>query len=95
MKIRLWLEEHLNHREGRITGNSIRLDMNFIDKYLPLTAGYLHYRSLDISALAFFAHENFGVPYYEKKLAHSASEDLQESLNELRHIYRQIEKEVS
>lgn len=82
-----WLRQYVGPREGRITGNSIRLDMNFLDKYLPETAGYLHYRSLDISGLAWYAHENHEVPYYEKKLTHSAEEDIQESLEELRHVY--------
>lgn len=85
-KLLAYLQSHLGKREGRVFGNSIRLDMNFLDAYLPKSAGYLHYRFLDASGLAWFAHENFGVPYYEKRRTHTAEEDIQESLGELRHV---------
>lgn len=81
-----YLQSHIGKREGRVFGNSVRLDMNFIDAYLPKTAAWLHYRFLDATGLAWFAHKNFGIPYFEKRKVHSAVEDIQESLSELRHV---------
>lgn len=81
-----YLQSHIGKREGRVFGNSVRLDMNFIDAYLPKTAAWLHYRFLDATGLAWFAHKNFGTPYFEKRKVHSAVEDIQESLSELRHV---------
>lgn len=74
----------------RVAGNSVRLDMNFLDAYLPLSAAFLNYRFLDISGLAFYAHSNHQVPYYAKKLAHTAGDDIIESLAELIHTHEGI-----
>lgn len=76
--------------ELRVAGNSVRLDMNFLDAYLPLSAAFLNYRFLDISGLAFYAHSNHQVPYYEKKLVHTATADIIESLAELVHTHEGI-----
>lgn len=83
-----YLQQFMGRREGRVMGNSIRLDMNFLDAYLPLTADWLHYRSLDVSGLSWFAHSQFGVPYYEKdkSVVHTAVGDINESIKELKHV---------
>lgn len=81
-----YLQRHIGQREGRITGNSVRLDMAFIDTYLPATAAWLHYRIADISSIAYWAHQEFGVPYYNKRQVHAARDDIEESLAELRHV---------
>lgn len=83
-----YLQNFMKYREGRVLGNSIRLDMNFMEAYLPQSLAFLHYRSLDVSGLAWFAHQEFNVPYYEKDedTAHSAQVDIEASLQELRHI---------
>jgi len=38
-------------RSGILLGSSCRLDLNFIDKYMPLLAGVLHYRMIDVSSI--------------------------------------------
>lgn len=81
-----YLQQHVDQRQGRVLGSSVRLDMAFIDKYLPETAAWLHYRIADVSAIAYWAHQEFGVPYYEKQRGHTARGDIEESLAELRHI---------
>lgn len=88
LELLIYLKKFMNRREGRIMGNSIRLDMNFMDAYLPLTADWLHYRSLDISALSWFANQEFDVPFYEKdkSAAHTADGDIKESIKELKHV---------
>jgi len=64
--------------------------MAFIDKYLPRTAGWLHYRIADISSIAYWAHQEFGVPYYSKRQVHTAKNDIEESLAELRHVWEGV-----
>ncbi|XP_068917783.1 oligoribonuclease-like [Tenebrio molitor] len=87
-----YLQEHIGQREGRLTGNSLRLDMNFMETHLPLSAAYLHYRFLDATGMSWFLHKNFGIDYYEKDpfLAHTADGDMRECLNEIIHIHRRI-----
>jgi oligoribonuclease len=89
-----YLQKHIGKREGRVFGNSVRLDMNFLDAHLPKSAAYLHYRFLDASGLAWFVHRNFGVPYFEKKKTHAAIDDINESIGELRHITRHLKGEA-
>lgn len=80
--------------ELRVAGNSVRLDMNFLDAYLPLSAAFLNYRFLDISGMAFYAHSNHQLPYYQKKLSHTAGEDIIESLAELVYTHEGITASV-
>lgn len=83
-----YLRSMMDRREGRMMGNSLRLDMNFLDAYLPLSADWLHYRSLDVSGLSWFANQEFDVPFYikDKSVAHTADGDIKECLKELRHV---------
>lgn len=87
-----YLQKHIGKRQGRVFGNSIRLDMNYIDEFLPQSAAWLHYRFLDASGLAWFVNRQFGVPYFDKKRAHTAIGDINESIEELRHITRSIRR---
>lgn len=73
-----------NHRQARVAGNSVRLDLNFLEAHLPTTYEHLHYRSLDVTALASAAQWWFGVPAARKALAHTAMGDIRESLAEAR-----------
>jgi len=70
----------------RVLGNSVRLDLNFAEVHLPVTYRNLHYRVVDVSTVAFLAHEWSGVPYFEKRLAHEAMADIRESVAELQHL---------
>ena len=49
-----WLRDIAPERRStRLAGNSVRLDLNFLEHHLPGTYGHLHYRSVDVSALAY------------------------------------------
>lgn len=85
-----YLQKHIGKRQGRVFGNSIRLDMNFLDTYLPKSAAWLHYRFLDASGLAWFVNRQYGVPFFDKKRAHTAIGDINESIEELRYITRSL-----
>jgi oligoribonuclease len=90
-----YLSQFMERREGLIFGNSVRLDHNFIDAYLPRTADFLHYRQVDMTSIAFWAEQAFDVPRFEKKYSHIAEEDIRESLGELRYVTHQLKLRAS
>ena len=73
-------------RQARLAGNSVRLDANFIDEFLPRTSAHLHYRILDVSSIAFEACEVRGVQPFKKDYLHEAMSDIRESIDELRYL---------
>lgn len=77
-------------RQARLAGNSVRLDANFFDEFLPLTAEHLHYRILDVSSIAFEANAVRGIEVFHKKLEHSAMSDIRESIEELRYLRKAL-----
>lgn len=84
LRLQTYLSAHApNKRQARLAGNSVRLDLNFLEAFLPNTYGQLHYRSVDVSALAYTLAEWGEVPgYYEKKKTHDALDDIRKSLEE-------------
>lgn len=71
---------------ARMAGNSIRLDLNFVEKNLPDTYADLHYRMFDVSTLAVAAAKWRGAGTFRKELAHTAVGDIRESLAEARYL---------
>lgn len=90
-----WLGQHglAESRSGIILGASCRLDLDFIDRHMPLLAGLLHYKMIDISgmkeALTMWAPDivpdlPWGVAEAEGWKAHRAASDVQWTLAEAR-----------
>ena len=77
-------------RTGRIAGNSVRLDLNFLEQHLPKTAGHMVYRMMDVSSLAGAARWWAGAPTFEKKYAHTAMSDIRESIAELSWLRKRL-----
>ena len=77
-------------RTARLGGNSVRLDLNFLEEHLPATYGHLHYRMADVSSLCGFAQWWGGVPVFEKTRAHTAMADIKESIAEARYLRERI-----
>lgn len=67
-----------------LVGNSVGNDRRFIDKYFPAFAKRLHYRLLDVSSFKEIYREKYGIKF-DKKNAHRALGDIQESIAELKH----------
>ncbi len=67
-----------------LAGNSIGQDRLFINKYWPEFAKLLHYRMLDVTSWKLMMKNKFNISY-EKKGTHRALDDIQESINELKH----------
>lgn len=74
-------------REIRLMGSSCRLDLNFLEKYLPRSYHHLHYRSVDVSALAYTLY-NWGIvnSYYQKQHVHDALSDINETIAEYKFL---------
>lgn len=68
-----------------LAGNSIHFDRRFIKRYMPELHVRLHYHMLDITSVSLF-QQFFGVeePWgdWEKKKAHTAEADLDETMEE-------------
>lgn len=80
-------------QSARLGGNSITLDRNFVNKFLPYVGNYLHYRSFDVSTIAGLAQNWYGPEVvYEKKKLHSAFSDIKESIEELKFLRTHVFK---
>jgi oligoribonuclease len=77
-------------KTARVAGNSVRLDMNFLDEHLPSVTAHLHYRMADVSSLAGMAQWWAGVPVFPKDFAHTAMADIRESIAELRYLRARV-----
>ncbi|MCB0364408.1 MAG: oligoribonuclease [Bdellovibrionaceae bacterium] len=75
---RFWSDEKVV-----LCGNSIGQDRLFIDKYFSRFAEKLHYRMLDVTAFKLIFN-NFYNQKFEKQNTHRATDDIQESINELK-----------
>lgn len=67
-----------------LAGNSIHQDRKFIDRYMKTFASKLSYRMLDVSAFKLVFKNLYDVNF-AKENNHRALEDIQASINELRH----------
>ena len=83
-ELKKYLAQFVGEKEAYLGGNSITLDRNFINAYLPVSGDYLHYRSIDVSTIAILAEEWYHGLSYEKKYLHDAKSDILESLEQLR-----------
>ena len=68
-------------------GNSVHFDRKHLEHHFPEFALQVHYRNFDVTSIATFM-QMLGVPLYPKKKAHTAREDLLETLGELTHLAR-------
>lgn len=87
-----FLREHCNEGKSPLAGNSVWMDRVFIMKYMPRLYNFLHYRTIDISTIKELAKAWYPKSEelkFKKKNAHRALEDIEESIEELKH-YRKI-----
>ncbi|KAJ2872058.1 rna exonuclease [Coemansia aciculifera] len=70
-----------------LAGNNVGFDRRFIERYMPVLAGYLHFRNLDVSSVNELA-KRWAPPdmlaKHKKSFSHRAIDDIGESLKELR-----------
>lgn len=85
------LTEHLQQyapepRTARVAGNSVRLDLNYLEANVPNLYRHAHYRMLDVSSWAGPAQWWCDIKPMTKKLAHTATGDIRESIAEMRYL---------
>ena len=96
--VNLQLEAYIQNlipepQTARLGGNSISLDRNFLDEFLPSVYNHLHYRSIDVSSVSGLAQYWYKGPKFQKKTLHSAFDDITESIEELRFLRKHFFKE--
>ena len=74
----------------RLAGNSVRLDLNFTEEWLPNTYQHLTYRFIDVTTVATLAEWWHGIPNFEKQKGHRAMQDIRESINELQYLREKL-----
>ncbi len=84
-----FLKQWVKPEQAPLCGNSIHQDRRFLEVYMPKINSYLHYRNIDVSTLKELAKRwRPDLAPMLKKGAHTALEDILESIEELKH-YRQ------
>jgi oligoribonuclease len=84
-----FLSKHCKKGQSPLCGNSIWQDRRFLIKYMPKLEAFFHYRNIDVSSIKELAKRWYpSVPAYQKKKAHLALSDIQESISELQY-YRE------
>jgi oligoribonuclease len=81
-----FLQQHLDPGTSPLCGNSIGQDRMFLRRYMPKLNEYFHYRNIDVSTLKELAKRwNPKIISKNNKCsAHTALEDIKESIIELR-----------
>jgi oligoribonuclease len=85
-----FIQQYVPKGVSPLCGNSICQDRKFIERYMPNIDVYLHYRLIDVSSFKEVA-KRWNKPIVDavkKAGAHTALEDIQESIAEMRH-YKQ------
>jgi oligoribonuclease len=90
--LRDYLEQFGNPKTMPVAGNSVRLDMNFMEEHLPETAAFLDYHMRDVSTVAGLASDWYDLPWFTKHSDHTAKLDIRESIRELKHYREAIFK---
>lgn len=79
-------------KKSPMCGNSICQDRRFMARLMPELESYFHYRNLDVSTLKELARRWYPEHVFEKRGAHIALTDIQDSISELRHYRTRIFK---
>jgi len=81
-----FIQQYVDARSAPLCGNSIHQDRRFLVRYMPLLNNWLHYRNVDVSTVKELVSRWYGGSLIsQKREAHRALGDIQESIEELRH----------
>jgi len=85
-----FLRLHVPPRKSPMCGNSICQDRRFMARYMPQLEAYFHYRNLDVSTVKELCKRWRPeiAKGFEKRSAHTALADIEESIDELKY-YRE------
>ncbi len=80
----LFVRRYCGEKQSPLCGNSIGHDRRFLLKYMPTLHDYFHYRNIDVSTIKELVRGWYPQnPSPQKKAAHRAMDDIQESISEL------------
>lgn len=78
------IDAHFSGGPAVLAGNSIHQDRKFIDAYMPALSKKLSYRLLDVSSFKQIFSHRYDISF-PKENNHRALDDIQASINELKH----------
>lgn len=87
-QLALLISQHGPKNHFILAGNSIWQDRLFVQKYLPLTYAYLHYRMIDVTAIKQIVrtwYQDNPQAFFTKNESHRAADDVRASIRELLH----------
>lgn len=90
-----YLKQHVEPRTAPLAGNTVYMDRMFLRKYFSKVDDYLHYRIIDVSTVKELCGRWNRSVYNcapRKLLKHRALEDINESINELKHYQKNFFK---
>lgn len=93
-----FLEQHVKAGTAPLAGNSVHQDRLFLVKYMPKLFGFLHYRNVDVTTVKELARRWAPKTFRKrpsKKSTHRASDDIRESIEELRYYREKLFVEPS
>jgi len=86
-----FLKKWIEPGTAPLCGNSVWNDRQFLAKEMPEVLELLHYRMVDVSTIKELARRWYpDVPFYVKKGAHLALDDILESIEELKHFRKEL-----
>ncbi len=87
-----FLTQHTKATQSPMCGNSICQDRRFMYEHMPKLEAYFHYRNIDVSTLKELAKRwNPDIAKgFSKHQKHSALDDIQESIEELKYYREKI-----
>ena len=85
-----FIDAHFDGEPAILCGNSIFQDRKFIDRYMPQVSERLHYRLLDVTSWKIIMENCYDVSH-EKREAHRATDDIFESIDELKTYLKHIQ----
>jgi oligoribonuclease len=86
------IAQHVPFKKGILAGNSIWQDRRFLLRYMPHIENYLHYRMIDVSSLKTIVQSWYPPEAQQphRHAAHTALEDIRQSIEELQFYRRNI-----
>ena len=90
-----FIQKRCKKKTAPLCGNTIWQDRRFLVKYMPQLEQYLHYRTIDVSSLKELVGRWYSGDHAmprEKNNTHRVSDDIRESIDELRHYRKAVFK---
>ena len=89
--LKVFVEPHTSP----ICGNSICMDKQFLNRYMPSLSDFFHYRQIDVSSFKEIIKRRYPQgPRLEKQSKHLALSDIYDSIEELKFYQQHYFKEI-